>query len=245
MVQCPPFGAPLPQPLLVRVQAAWGPRWLCQTLLSAVAVALFKRAQLTNIQACKADLLGKWPFASDKVRPRLPYHGSSLGADLEPQGTVTWLCCQTRAWLGFPALTAGVGQGGGGWWWGGRLLCSSPLLFSRSVTPGTSTWPGNGEHLVLLAQVPLQSPFRGLGLSPSTSEPWEGLCFPQMKRRKDSPGSSHPGPSQNGSTIRELVSCPTGHRDAFPDPTVFLGNALSACVLGGRAEYCCPVFGER
>lgn len=96
-------------------------------------------------------------------------------------------------------LTAGVGQGlGGGWWWGDRLLCSSLLSFSRSVTPGTCMWPGNGEHLALLARVPLQNSFRGLSLSRCTSESREGLCFPQMERRKDSFGPSHPATLRMG-----------------------------------------------
>lgn len=43
---------PLPSPLLVRSKR------LCWALLSAVAVARFKEAQLTAVQTCKAALLG-------------------------------------------------------------------------------------------------------------------------------------------------------------------------------------------
>lgn len=51
VLQCPA--------LLVRVQVAWASRWLCQALLSSVAVAFSEKAQLTNVQACKADLSGE------------------------------------------------------------------------------------------------------------------------------------------------------------------------------------------
>lgn len=64
-------------------------------------------------------------------------------------------------------------------------------MFSRSVIPGASRSQGMESICCCWLEFQSNLPFQGVGLFPSTSEPWEGLCFLQMGRRKDSPGLSH------------------------------------------------------
>lgn len=96
-------------------------------------------------------------------------------------------------------------------------------------------WPGHGEHLVLMAWSPsIHLRVLGRTLLPLDGEE-KGLSW------RLSPGRSQDG----GALISGLTCCPIGHCDAFLGPTVFLENALPACILGVRAEGRLLSFGER
>lgn len=175
-------------------------------------------------------------FASDRgvqrAQPRLPFHAAALvqtsihsslsGMVLLPAASLVELSCPC-CWSG---------QGTWWFWWEGG--CCVPLLScSHAVVSGTCTWPGEWRA----------SAVAGLASTPvwlsEDSEPWEGLCFLQVGRKKDSPGSSHLGTLRMGMPFRGDM---LPHRAArcFLDPAAFMGNAHSLCLRSGdQSRACC------
>ena len=142
-------------------------------------------------------------------------------------------------------LTAGVGQDFGGLVVGRQaavFLSSLVLTLCRSRhTHVAREWRASGvagssstpEFFLRTQSLSMHLAVSGRTLLPSDGEE-KGLFWPLS--------SSY---TQDGSAVRGLVSYLTGHRDTSPDPRAVLGNVLSACVFGDRADCCCWVSGER
>lgn len=139
-------------------------------------------------------------------------------ADLEPHEDCQVALLPATSLVRLSCLTAGVRQGFGGWWWGDRLLCSSPLSFSRSVAPGTCMWPGewrasgvagSGFHSRILSEDSVS--LHALAVSGRTLLPSDG----EEKGLFWTLSSSY---TQDGSAVRGLVSYLTGHRDTLQIP---------------------------
>lgn len=109
---------------------------------------------------------------------------------------------------------------------------SSPLELSCSVIPGVSRGPGmRASGIAGLGSAPVCLA-EDSGSFHSTSV-LGGTPLPPGGEEKALSRLLWSGCSQHGHVIRGLRCRPTGHRDVFPDPMAFLGNAH---VPGYRAE---------